>query len=87
MSLSIARSNASLLTLKKMSWEEMQKHCENGLCFNYNDRFTSGHRCQVSHMFVIEAEAEGKESKTANFFSLAEGANRGRRTTNFFTCP
>jgi hypothetical protein len=38
-------------------------------------------------MFVIEAEAKGKESKTANFFSLAEGANRGMRTTNFFTCP
>lgn len=60
----IAQSNASLPPIKKISWEEMQKRREKGLCFNCNDRFTSGYRCQVNHMFVIEAEAKGTESKT-----------------------
>jgi hypothetical protein len=69
----IAQSNASLPPVKKISWEEMQKQPEKGLCFNYNDQFTSGHRCQVNHMFVIEAEAEGTESKTIESFYPVEG--------------
>ena len=31
---------------KRLSWEEMQKRRAQGLCFNCDERFTSGHRCR-----------------------------------------
>jgi hypothetical protein len=44
--------------VKKISWEEMQKRRENGLCFNCNKRYIPGHRCAVPHVFIIEADPE-----------------------------
>jgi hypothetical protein len=40
--------------MKKLSWEEMQKRREKGLCFGCNKKFTLGHRCQTPQAFVIE---------------------------------
>jgi hypothetical protein len=40
---------------KKLSWEEMQKRREKGLCFGCNEKFTPGHRCQKPQAFFIEA--------------------------------
>jgi hypothetical protein len=40
---------------KKLSWEEMQKRREKGLCFGCNDKFTPGHRCQKPQAFFISA--------------------------------
>ena len=40
---------------KRLSWEEMQKRREKGLCFNCNEKFALGHRCQVPQVFFIEA--------------------------------
>jgi hypothetical protein len=31
---------------KRLSWDEMQKRRAQGLCFNCNDKFTPGHKCQ-----------------------------------------
>ena len=48
--------------VKKLSWDEMQKMREKGLCFNCNERYTSGHRCTVPRLFIIETEAEDNDS-------------------------
>ncbi|XP_038715137.1 uncharacterized protein LOC120008853 [Tripterygium wilfordii] len=40
--------------VKRLTWDEMEKRREKGLCFNCNDRFTPGHKCKVSQAFVIE---------------------------------
>ncbi|KAL9444043.1 hypothetical protein AB3S75_017259 [Citrus x aurantiifolia] len=31
--------------VKRLTWEEMQHRKEKGLCFNCNERFTPGHKC------------------------------------------
>jgi hypothetical protein len=40
---------------KRLSWEEMQKRREKGLCFSCNEKFTPGHRCQKPQAFLLEA--------------------------------
>lgn len=30
--------------VKKLSWEELQRQRERGLCFYYNDKFTPNHK-------------------------------------------
>lgn len=42
-------------TIKRMSWEEMQKRRAQGLCFNCNEKFTPGHKCQVSQLLLLES--------------------------------
>ena len=39
---------------KKVSSEEMQQRREKRLCFNRNEKFTSGHCCATSQAFVIQ---------------------------------
>ena len=45
---------------KKLSWEEMQKRREKGLCFGCNERFMPGHRCQKPQVLFIEARTKNK---------------------------
>jgi hypothetical protein len=42
---------------KELSWEEMHKRREKGLCFGCNDKFTPGHQCQNTQVLFIEFEA------------------------------
>jgi hypothetical protein len=42
---------------KKLSWEEMHKRREKGLCFGCNKKFTPGHRCQTPQALSIEVSA------------------------------
>ena len=44
--------------VKKLTWEEMKKNREKGLCFNCDEKFVPGHRCKVSQVFLIEPIAE-----------------------------
>lgn len=53
--------------VKRISWEEMQRMREKGLCFNCNDRFTPGHKCKTPQLFLIEGgEDEEKEGDFKN---------------------
>jgi hypothetical protein len=47
---------------KKLSWEEMQKRREKGLCFSCNEKFTPGHHCQTPQAFFIEAFTTEEEA-------------------------
>jgi len=48
----------------------MQRRCAHGLCFNYDDKFTSGHRCRGSQLFLLkgnindEYEEDNNEANT-----------------------
>lgn len=33
----------------------MQQKCAQGLCFNYNDRFTTGHKCHVPKLLLLKS--------------------------------
>ena len=40
--------------IKSLSWEEMQRKRAQGLCFNCNERFTAGHRCQKPQLLLLK---------------------------------
>lgn len=40
--------------LRRLSWEEMQRRRVQGLCFNCNERFTVGHKCQKPWFLLLE---------------------------------
>ncbi|RVX02376.1 Retrovirus-related Pol polyprotein from transposon 297 [Vitis vinifera] len=42
------------VTIKRLSWDEMQKRRAQGLCFNCNERFTPGHKCQAPQLMLLE---------------------------------
>lgn len=44
----------SNLPVKRISWEEMPKCSEKGLCFSCNEKYTPGHRCLTPQICVIE---------------------------------
>jgi hypothetical protein len=52
---------------KKLSWEEMQKRREKGLCFGCNEKFTPGHRCQKPQTFLIEAYSTEEDDELVDF--------------------
>lgn len=41
-------------SIKRLSWDEMQKRRAQGLCFNCNERFTVGHKCQGPQLLLLE---------------------------------
>ncbi|XP_041009414.1 uncharacterized protein LOC121253468 [Juglans microcarpa x Juglans regia] len=44
----------SAAPVRRLSWEEMQKRRVQGLCFNRNERFTAGHKCQKPQLLLLE---------------------------------
>lgn len=54
--------------VKRLAWDELQKRCEKGLCFNCNERFTLGHMCRVRQAFLIETTDSNEEDKTDEEF-------------------
>ena len=40
--------------VKRLTWEEMQRKRAQGLCFNCNDKFTAGHKCQYAQLLLLE---------------------------------
>lgn len=55
-------------TAKKLSWEEMQKRREKGLCFGCNEKFTPGHRCQKPQAFWIKSFVPTDEPEEVEVF-------------------
>ena len=41
-------------SFKRLTWDEMQKRRTQRLCFNCNERFTLGNRCQVPRLLLLE---------------------------------
>ena len=48
----------SSLTMKRLSWEEMQKQRTQGLCFNCDEKFTMGHKCKGPQLLVLDGGQE-----------------------------
>ncbi|KAA8517478.1 hypothetical protein F0562_017771 [Nyssa sinensis] len=55
-----AATNRPTLPVRKMSPAEIAERREKGLCYNCNEKFSSGHRCRK--LFVIEACREDDDS-------------------------
>ncbi|KAH9735040.1 hypothetical protein KPL71_017615 [Citrus sinensis] len=57
--ISLARMKDEQITL---TWEEIQRRRAQGLCFNCNEKFTTGHRCTKAQLLILEAEEESEET-------------------------
>ena len=51
---------------KRLSWEEMQRRRAQGLCFNCDERFTSGHRCRQPQLLLLESMEEDPKTELSN---------------------
>ena len=45
-------------TMKRLSWEEMQKRRTQGLCFNCDEKFTPEHKCKGPQLLVLDGGQE-----------------------------
>jgi len=42
------------IPVRRLTWDKMQRRRAQGLCFNCNEHFTAGHRCQGSRLLMLE---------------------------------
>ncbi|KAL6347721.1 hypothetical protein AAG906_026250 [Vitis piasezkii] len=47
--------------IKRLTWDEMQRRHAQRLCFNCNDKFTVGHRCQGPQLLLLEGHTKTNE--------------------------
>jgi len=74
---------------KKLSWEEMQKRREKGLCFGCNEKFTPRYRCQTPRALSIEVyalEEKYEELEDCDTESGREAQNRRGGTPYLTPC-
>nr|TKR91215.1 hypothetical protein D5086_0000225710 [Populus alba] len=55
-------STSQVTPIRRLSWDEMQRRRLQGLCFNCNERFTAGHKCQGAKLLMLESHAEDEEA-------------------------
>ena len=48
--------------IKRLSWEEMQRRRAQGLCFNCNERFTAGRKCNKAQLLIFDSESNTEEA-------------------------
>ncbi|GKD57892.1 hypothetical protein Tco_1291279 [Tanacetum coccineum] len=42
-------------TMKRLTWDEIQKKRAQGLCFNCDEKFNVGHKCEGPQLLVMES--------------------------------
>ena len=62
---------------RRLPWEEMQKCRAQGLCFNCNERFTVGHKCQGMQLLLLEGPTDVSE---ITYGEVHEEADAGEET-------
>ncbi|XP_034707028.1 uncharacterized protein LOC117930485 [Vitis riparia] len=50
----LATPPAPAASVRRLSWEKMQRRRAQNLCFNCNDRFTTGHKCLGPRILLLE---------------------------------
>ncbi|KAG2663117.1 hypothetical protein I3760_16G012600 [Carya illinoinensis] len=64
--------------IRRLSWEEMQRKRLQGLCFNCNERFTAGHKCQGPRILMLEGHnGENGTCEAVNEEPLVEENQEG----------
>ncbi|KAF2299218.1 hypothetical protein GH714_030990 [Hevea brasiliensis] len=52
--------------MKRLTWDEMQKRRAQGLCFNCDEKFTSGHRCKGPQLLILDGGTEESDTDEQN---------------------
>jgi hypothetical protein len=57
------------LKIQKLSWDEMLECQLKGLCYNYDDKYFSGHKCKEQNIFMaISEEISEEDEETPSMF-------------------
>ena len=59
----VTQERSSNATIKRLTWDEIQRRRAQGLCFNCNEQFTPGHRCHQPQVLLLEVSEE-EETET-----------------------
>ena len=63
----VASTSTTTSPVKRLSWDEMKRRRAQGLCFNCDEKLSSGHRCKGPQLLLLEGnfdvEAEEDNSK------------------------
>jgi hypothetical protein len=74
--------------VKRLSWDEMQKRRTHGLCFNCEEKFTPGHRCNGPQLLLLEGYCEypdGDDIKSSMEFQPKISLHAFSRWTTYKT--
>ncbi|XP_058734067.1 uncharacterized protein LOC131605768 [Vicia villosa] len=52
--------------IRKLTQAQLQERRAQGLCFNCDEKFITGHKCTTNRFFLLLAEDEGLESEESN---------------------
>lgn len=77
----IANRSSPATQYKRLTWDEMQRRRAQGLCFNCNEKFTTGHQCTKAQLLILEGE-EGP-SETIEAVTNPEELHDPKITSNF----
>ena len=63
---SVPSTSIIMSPVKRLSWDETQRRHAQGLCFNCDEKFSSGHRCKGPQLLLLEGnfDAEAKEDNS-----------------------
>ncbi|KAH9753704.1 hypothetical protein KPL71_015173 [Citrus sinensis] len=70
--------------IKRLTWDEMQRHRVMGLCFNCNDRFTAGHKCTQPQLLLLETPRTMRVTATVGPYEIMVLIDSGS-THNFIS--
>lgn len=50
-------------SMKRLTWDEMQKRRAQGLCFNCDEKFTAGHKCHGPQLLLLESNTDNSDDE------------------------
>lgn len=56
-------------SMKRLSWDEMQRRRAQGLCFNCDTKFSVGHKCHEPQLLMLEGKQQLEEEPGFNLES------------------
>jgi len=74
LALSPTTSTTPVAPIRRLSWDEMQRRRLQGLCFNCNERFTAGYKCQGAKLLMLEGHDDDDEVVCDNILDKQHAA-------------
>lgn len=63
---------AATLPTQKLTYQEIRERREKGLCFSYDEKYTTGYRCKNQRMYHLEIAQEDDEDRSLGLEEVIE---------------
>jgi hypothetical protein len=60
--------------MKRLTWDEMQRRRAQGLCFNCDEKFNIGYKCQGPHLLLLEMSYNSNDEEETNEETIIESS-------------